>query len=179
MPLSPEGKAAWHQANRERRLAEMATYRAEHREELRAKAAILRQQPEYRAYMRRICAERYLRKKAEIREKQKQRYREHPEAWQAGHHNRKARLRGAKGNVTLKERQALLQQQAGRCFWCDCSITDTGGDAALDHVMPIALGGEHHISNVVLACHPCNSSKKNLHPVIWNPERWARFQAEA
>ncbi len=41
-----------------------------------------------------------------------------------------------------------------------------------DHVMPLALGGEHSVENLLPLCGTCNTSKGAKHPAAWVAERW-------
>lgn len=48
------------------------------------------------------------------------------------------------------------------CHWCS---TETGpGARHVDHVIPLAKGGVHCASNLVIACIPCNLKKGALSP---------------
>lgn len=48
------------------------------------------------------------------------------------------------------------------CAYCGC-----GGDLEVEHVVPISRGGEHHLGNIVPACHQCNSSKRSSDALSW------------
>lgn len=37
----------------------------------------------------------------------------------------------------------------------------------LEHVIPISMGGAHHLSNIVPACSQCNQSKRSTHALVW------------
>lgn len=54
-----------------------------------------------------------------------------------------------------------------RCAYCNAS-----GELELEHVVPISKGGLHHISNIVPACHSCNSNKRSQ-----DAERWFKRQS--
>lgn len=41
-----------------------------------------------------------------------------------------------------------------RCYWCG-----EAGASHADHVIAVALGGTHTLSNLVRACGPCNLSR--------------------
>jgi len=41
------------------------------------------------------------------------------------------------------------------CAWCGAR----GVKLEVDHIIPIARGGKHHVSNVVFACRSCNSKR--------------------
>ncbi len=49
-----------------------------------------------------------------------------------------------------------------RCAYCDAT-----GKLEIEHVVPISKGGLHHISNIVPACHACNSSKRSQDAEHW------------
>ena len=51
---------------------------------------------------------------------------------------------------------------------CPCCDGWMRSDAkALDHIIPIKLGGEHTIKNVMVLCWTCNSGKHAYHPSKW------------
>ncbi|MGW1730106.1 HNH endonuclease [Streptomyces sp. NPDC001999] len=41
-----------------------------------------------------------------------------------------------------------------------------------DHIMPLALGGEHSMANLLPLCGICNTAKGAKHPADWIAERW-------
>ena len=55
--------------------------------------------------------------------------------------------------------------------WCDfdhcCAYCGASGDLEVEHVVPISKGGEHHLGNIVPACHSCNSSKHSKDAHTW------------
>lgn len=66
-----------------------------------------------------------------------------------------------------------------RCAYCGCS-----GDLEIEHVVPISKGGEHHLGNIVPACHRCNSSKFSHDALQWyktrsyySEARWLKIQS--
>lgn len=54
-------------------------------------------------------------------------------------------------------RQYLLQKYSRRCVYC--GITDTRLE--IEHVTPKSLGGSDRVSNLAIACRPCNQAKGN------------------
>lgn len=45
-------------------------------------------------------------------------------------------------------------------FMCTyCGIAGTDAELEIDHIIPVALGGSHHISNLTTACRACNQKK--------------------
>jgi len=68
------------------------------------------------------------------------------------------------------ERQLLRQE--GCCFWCGESLN---GVAHRDHIEPLARGGRNDVSNLVMACPPCNLDKSASDPREWI---WATSRIE-
>lgn len=63
------------------------------------------------------------------------------------------------GDLTIEQTQNLMERQK-RCAYCKKLFTKKR-PATIDHVVPLSKGGLHTLSNVVLACKSCNSSKYN------------------
>ena len=53
----------------------------------------------------------------------------------------------------------------GKCHYCGRNVA--AGELTMDHVVPIARGGESRKGNVVPACKECNNKKKQLLPMEW------------
>jgi 5-methylcytosine-specific restriction endonuclease McrA len=54
------------------------------------------------------------------------------------------------------------------CVYCGTTVRQyqangylSGDEATIDHVKPLALGGEHSYSNIVTACWDCNTKKQD------------------
>lgn len=81
---------------------------------------------------------------------------------------RRARLKGAKTEkVTKRDLEALLKRQMGLCAVCGVGLSAKH----LDHIMPLALGGEHAVRNLQYLCPSCNMSKSAKHPVDFMQSR--------
>ncbi len=52
-------------------------------------------------------------------------------------------------------RRAVFARDGGRCQYCGAAAE------SIDHVVPRAKGGPHTWENVVAACRPCNTSKRD------------------
>lgn len=59
-------------------------------------------------------------------------------------------------------RHDMLKQQGGRCFYCDKPLTLNR--STFDHRIPVSKGGSNQVSNLVVACVPCNQEKADK---IW------------
>lgn len=69
-------------------------------------------------------------------------------------------FRGARYKRAIK--RATMRDCGRRCVYCAAALTFE--TATLDHVYPLAHGGEHCHGNVVLACTRCNRLKSDLLP---------------
>lgn len=63
-------------------------------------------------------------------------------------------------------RAILWVRQRGRCKYCRGALSKE--TMTLDHVVPRAKGGRLTLSNLVLACKPCNESKGDAMPWDWD-----------
>jgi hypothetical protein len=72
------------------------------------------------------------------------------------------RARPSGWNSEWDARQLLRQE--GCCFWCGEHLN---GLAHRDHIAPLARGGRNDISNLVMACPPCNLDKSASDPREW------------
>ena len=59
-------------------------------------------------------------------------------------------------------KRATLRDCGQRCVYCGSPLALDA--ATLDHVYPLARGGEHAPGNVVAACAPCNRRKGDMLP---------------
>ena len=95
----------------------------------------------------------------------------------------KARKVAVKGGTPFHLPPSHLMRQWGefghRCAYCGAS-----GDLEVEHVIPISKGGEHHLGNIVPACHRCNSSKRSKDAHDWykaqpfyKESQWQKIQA--
>ena len=74
-------------------------------------------------------------------------------------------------------REYLLEKWGRTCAYCDAKNVPL----QIDHVVPHALGGSDRVSNLTLACEPCNTAK-GAQPIeaflAGDPKRLARIQAQ-
>ena len=92
----------------------------------------------------------------------------HPEKIRASSRTRRARERGA-GGEGLPHWVELpwLVAHGAACAYCDEPLTES--TLTVDHVLPLVLGGSHALSNLVPACHTCNSGKRCARVDTWRP----------
>ncbi|WP_449065441.1 RNA-guided endonuclease IscB [Planomonospora algeriensis] len=75
-------------------------------------------------------------------------------------------------------REYLLAKWERRCAYCDAQNVPLN----IDHIRPRARGGSDRISNLTLACIPCNQAKNALRVeefLAGDPQRLARILAQA
>lgn len=70
---------------------------------------------------------------------------------------RRALLAGAHGNVAEPEWAARVDELSSCCAYCLRATEKLG----MDHQVPLGRRGPHRIDNVVPACRPCNSRKRD------------------
>lgn len=96
--------------------------------------------------------------------------REWSRAWEAKNkdkvkamkHNYKIRRRAKeKAGISNKELIDWCISQIKICYWCNVECKD---NYHIDHYSPLAKDGLHEISNLVIACPPCNMRKKAKDP---------------
>lgn len=79
------------------------------------------------------------------------------EARRVINHRRRAAKHAVESNFTRKQWAALKEAYEHCCAYCG----KPSQRLTIDHVIPLSKGGPHTIQNIVPACNPCNSSKKD------------------
>ena len=74
-------------------------------------------------------------------------------------------------------RKGLFFRDKGRCAICSCDLTglfSTGYELAIDHIIPLALGGINDPTNLQILCNSCNGKKggSNIHASFKVPVYW-------
>jgi hypothetical protein len=65
----------------------------------------------------------------------------------------------SKVRIPQSLRQRLLTAANGRCAYCRSLTAITGARHVIDHIVPIAAGGQTIWGNLCVACHSCNEFK--------------------
>ena len=66
----------------------------------------------------------------------------------------------------LKESQWWKRRVAkGKCYYCGSATPPK--ELTMDHIVPVARGGQSTRGNVVPCCKTCNTAKKQLLPMEW------------
>jgi len=81
--------------------------------------------------------------------------------------NRAIRL-SAEGSHTLEDVQRIYSAQKGKCACCK---TKVGKKYHVDHIQPLAKGGNNWPSNLQILCPTCNIRKNALDPVEFMQSR--------
>ena len=80
--------------------------------------------------------------------------------------NKRQKLQ-ADNTLTALRLNKLLKANKS-CLYCGKHLKDT--DKAFDHMDPLAKGGEHSITNLVISCKPCNNRKAAKDFFYWLQE---------
>jgi predicted RNA-binding Zn-ribbon protein involved in translation (DUF1610 family) len=75
---------------------------------------------------------------------------------------RRSRQRNADGSFTEKDIKLLMKKQKNKCVACNKNISKS---YHIDHIFPLALGGNNKISNIQLLCPTCNVKKGAKNPI--------------
>ena len=158
---------AWHAANKEKRQA----YLAANRQRIRAqRLAYLAANPDKtQAYLaaskerRRARAAAYhVANRDTILARIRAWELAHPEEVKARAARRRARKRGSSENtLTAAQWQSIKVHYNFRCVYCHTKPRQL----TMDHIVSLARGGTHTLSNIVPSCRRCNS-KKGAGPVL-------------
>lgn len=85
---------------------------------------------------------------------------------------RKQAITKSNNPATDTQLEKRYNEQNGICAYCLVKSREpfSTRHMQLDHVKPVSKGGLHQITNIVFACHFCNSSKNNKSISEWRPE---------
>ena len=78
-------------------------------------------------------------------------------------HKRNSKIRTTNDKtITIKSLNNLLEEQNNKCKYCNIDLDfNVKFQVHLDHIVPIAKGGQHSIKNVVFSCKRCNLKKSD------------------
>jgi 5-methylcytosine-specific restriction endonuclease McrA len=80
--------------------------------------------------------------------------------------NESGRRRGYDRLPTTETIEALLEKNPDlRCPYCKRIIDWVR--MSIDHVIPLAGGGQHTVENLAFTCRRCNLYKKSMPPEVW------------
>jgi 5-methylcytosine-specific restriction endonuclease McrA len=82
---------------------------------------------------------------------------------------REAIRRATMAGVSAGDRAAISEYyktirtaRSIKCYWCKCNVPKS--ERQVDHIVPLAKGGEHSLINLCCACAHCNVTKGAKHP---------------
>ena len=161
---------AYGKKHREARLEYLRNWRISNLQKIREndklRAAQYRAQfPEKRKEITRKYIERNPEKVAESKRAWKK---ANPESVRDAAATRRARVRGTGGRLPNGTVKRLLSSQKMKCAICRTNIKD---GYHVDHIIPLARGGEHKPENVQLLCKACNLSKHARDPIEFMQSR--------
>ncbi len=83
---------------------------------------------------------------------------------------RRARELAAPGRGVTKDQWLEIVALVGRrCEYCNRQTPPT-----MDHIDPLARGGEHDVDNIAVTCRKCNASKRDNSLLVWLAKRKQR-----
>lgn len=88
-----------------------------------------------------------------------------PEKVRVYKNNRRAYEKASNGKITPAEWMGLLDKYGHKCLCCGA----TNVKLALDHIVPLSLGGSNTIDNAQPLCKSCNSRKGNRYVADYRP----------
>jgi 5-methylcytosine-specific restriction endonuclease McrA len=139
-------QAAYRQAHKEKLTAYRAAYGLKHAQRLQ----------DYRAQY-------YQENKERIKDNSTAWREAHPDKRAASHRKRRAAKYGATNNaLTAAQWQEIQAAYQYRCVYCGKKPKRL----TMDHLTPLAHGGQHTASNVVPACLSCNCRKQARPPRV-------------
>ncbi len=77
-------------------------------------------------------------------------------------HARRAREAGCIGKYTAADLKRIRTMQKDKCAYCKTSLK---ASCHLDHIIPLARGGDNFPSNIQFLCGPCNMKKNAKDPI--------------
>ena len=108
--------------------------------------------------------------RAEYHVKNKEKLNGRSAAWQKANpekcriqmQNRRAKLREVGGKLSTNLFEVLFKLQRGKCACCGAKLTRA---AHMDHIVPLARGGENEDCNIQLLTQKCNNQKHAKDPI--------------
>lgn len=99
-----------------------------------------------------------------LRESGRAYYRKNRDRFLLHSRNRRAKKRSSPGAITHADIEEVLNLQRWRCAYCRSSLRT---EYHVDHIIPLARGGEHSRANIQATCPKCNLQKGAKDPVVF------------
>ena len=75
------------------------------------------------------------------------------------------RQQKAKAREMRKSRWWQQKIGSGRCQYCGAKVAPK--ELTMDHIVPLAMGGNSNKGNIAACCKACNTKKKTMMPIEW------------
>lgn len=137
----------WSQSNKEKECEKQKRYR------LRNKEIVLEREKKYRDMNR----QKLLEKASAYKKTEKGKI-------VSKNYNHKRRTISKQSEIETNE-LLKLEQNAKVCYWCNTSLKKK--KVHIDHYVPLAKGGKHELSNLVISCQKCNLTKSAKDPIVF------------
>jgi len=80
------------------------------------------------------------------------------------HEGKRRALKAGTASSNRINVDSIRAAQKNKCAYCKCTLHK---NSHLDHIIPLALGGEHSQKNLQWLCEPCNLSKGSKDPIAF------------
>lgn len=87
------------------------------------------------------------------------------DAWRSLRTNQRSEAYGIAAEFSVSAAKLRLKEQGGKCYYCGKRLSwypkhnNALHKAIVEHFIPMSRGGRNHITNVVISCWECNSTK--------------------
>lgn len=176
-----EYRAKWNKENKTKKLEHQKKYRNNNKEKLNLAAQEWQKcNPEKKSVISKRhheknkveCNKRSkewkLKNKDRVLSYAKEYAKNNPTVKRRSENKRRAIKKGSSGSLSNGIIEKLYKLQRGKCACCGKPL---GDDYHLDHIMPLALGGENEDLNMQLLTKLCNLQKSAKHPTKFMQER--------
>jgi 5-methylcytosine-specific restriction endonuclease McrA len=83
-------------------------------------------------------------------------------------HNARPNRESVRKQIGVVAARLIAKRDGDACVYCGATEKSSGRKLHLDHITARALGGTNAVSNLVTACHSCNSRKQALTLAAWS-----------
>jgi 5-methylcytosine-specific restriction endonuclease McrA len=82
-------------------------------------------------------------------------------------HNSRPNRESVRKQIGVVAARLIAKRDGDACVYCGATAASSGAKLHLDHLTARALGGTNALTNLVTACHSCNSRKQALTLAQW------------
>lgn len=73
--------------------------------------------------------------------------------------------------LSINLRDRLILEQDNKCYYCSCEMNNkrpmNKETATFEHLIRVVNGGSNSVTNLVIACYRCNTSRDDVPPEVW------------